>query len=283
MAGLYRVNMKRERLNGATVNFLHGYGEYKLDAETRQVKIYEMIKDKTGMSVADIASYFGVSRMTIRRDLDRLSRSKLIERSYGKASIADKSKATIPFEMRQTINHQLKRKIADITTRYIIDKNIQSIYADGSTTAFEFVKSLPRNYPMTIFTNGLPVLNLLKTMRWIKSFAIGGFLDIEDFSFGDASASEFCKQIFVDATVISCSGLSASGIFENRLTGTQTRRIMQKNSLQNLLLADHTKIDSRGVFLLSAWDKIDTFITDRKPCNDFLKVFSESGTNVIWN
>ena len=83
-----------------------------MNSETRQIAIYDMIKTNREMSVNTLAQCFGVSAMTIRRDLDQLERSKLIERAYGKARIADESKIELSYSMRKSMNLASKQKIA---------------------------------------------------------------------------------------------------------------------------------------------------------------------------
>lgn len=253
-----------------------------MNAETRLIAIYDMIKSNKEMSVNTLAQCFGASAMTIRRDLERLERSKLIERAYGKARIADESKTELSFNLRKSINLTYKQKIAMNAANFITERDVKSIYVDGSSTAMELLKVLPPNRSMTVFTNSVFALNLLQSKAWIDTFIIGGFLNREVSSMDDITSVDLCKQIYVDATFTSCSDISADGMFNNGTTGTQIRRIMMKNSQHNYLLADHTKFNSRGVFLLNTWDKVDTLITDEKPDAAFLTAVQKYGVSVVW-
>jgi DeoR/GlpR family transcriptional regulator of sugar metabolism len=86
----------------------------------------------------------------------------------------------------------------------------------------------------------------------------------------------------VEATFTSCSDISVDGMFNSGTTGTEIRRVMMKNSQHNYLLADHSKFNSRGIFLLNTWDKVDTLITDEKPDAAFLGALKKYGVNVVW-
>lgn len=253
-----------------------------MNSETRQISIYEMIKTNKEMSVNTLAHCFGVSAMTIRRDLDQLEHSKLIERVYGKAKIADESKTELSYSMRKSMNLASKQKIALQAAKFITDHDIRTIYADGSSTAMELLKVLPPSRSLTVFTNSIVAVNLLLPKTWIDTFVIGGFLNREISSMDDITSADLCKQIYVEATFTSCSDISADGMFNSGTTGMEIRRIMMKNSQHNYLLADHSKFNSRGIFLLNTWDKVDTLITDEKPEAAFIKALKKYGVNIIW-
>ena len=56
----------------------------------RHKKILEMVYQRKSVSADELAAEFGVSKITIRRDLDTLAMDKLLERTRGGAiSIAD--------------------------------------------------------------------------------------------------------------------------------------------------------------------------------------------------
>ena len=60
-----------------------------MKSEERRERIYNILKSNKEISVSALAEQFGVSAMTIRRDLNSLEHSNLVNRSYGKAHIID--------------------------------------------------------------------------------------------------------------------------------------------------------------------------------------------------
>lgn len=242
-----------------------------MDLELRQVRMYNMIKEQGEVSVPVLAQKFNVSQVTIRRTLKKLEDAGLINHAYGKAHIVDTSRTEISFNERVKINHQGKHRMAQIAQRFIAENGIKSIYLDGSSSALEVAKILPQNSPITIFTNSFSVLEVLREKPRIRTFIIGGFIDWDDLSSTDITTEDQCKQIYVDATFTSCGGFSENGTFNNGYAGAQIRRIMMKNSMCNYLLADHTKFNNQGVFLLTTWENIDVLITDETLPHSFLE------------
>lgn len=251
-----------------------------MKTEARQIAIYNLIKANKEMTVAALTEYFDVSSMTIRRDLDDLEQAKLIQRAYGKAFITDSEISESSFEHRAAQNLGSKQKIAHLALSFL--ESVQSFYVDGSSSAYEFIKLLPSNRSFTVFTNSVASLNLLMKMSWVNTFVIGGLLCKDKNTLDDDSSVLVANRIFVDATFTSCSAFSAKGTLNNGITGTHIRQALMKNSYHNYILADHTKYNARGIFLLNPWEKIDALITDEAPEREFAEELQKVNTKIVW-
>ncbi len=251
-----------------------------LKVEERRKQIYNILKLNNEVSVNTLSEQFNVSSMTIRRDLDSLERSNLINRTYGKAHITNKNRQEFSFDHRSRENLDLKQKIASTALELL--KGVSSIYVDGSSTALELLKLLNPNDSFTIFTNSFHALKLLHGNPGIRIFAIGGFLGQDYNTFDDDISISIAKQIFVDATITSCSCFSKNGVFNDAMTGTQIKRIMTGNSSRNILLADHTKANSQGLFLLNTWDSVSSLVTDEALDPELMDVLRHANVSVYW-
>lgn len=247
----------------------------------RREKIYNALKKNQSLNAVSLSEMFNVSQMTIRRDLSALEESNLITRSYGKVKvIGETPHQEFPFLQRSDVNTLCKQQIGKTAINYL--DNISSIYVDGSTTATEFIKCLPSNRYFTVFTNSMAALNILNEMPNIRIYAIGGFLGKDGNSFDGDTTVELVKQIFVDATFTSCSGFTGEGFFNDGLTGFQIKKIMYNNSSKNFILADHSKLNSHGLFMLAKWSKVDYLITDSPIEQAILTQIESQNTKVIW-
>lgn len=253
-----------------------------MNQELRQVQLYNLIKDQQEVSIASLAAHFHVSQVTIRRTLKKLEDAGLINHVYGKVHVVDTSRTESSFRERIKINQPGKQRMALLANKLIINNNIKSIYLDGSSSALEVAKALPCDSPVTIFTNSFSILEVMKEKSQIRLFFLGGFMDWDDRSTFDMTTEDQCKQIFLDAAFTSCGGFSENGTFNNGYAGAQIRRIMMKNSLHNYLLADHTKYNNQGVFMLTAWDSIDVLITDEQLPDAFMKHMHTQNVSVCW-
>lgn len=232
-----------------------------MKAANRQSLIYDYIKKHNVVAINHIAKYFDISPVTVRRYLEKLEKNGLISRQYGKALIADNSKAEFSFYSRALNNPEYKKTVAKLALPYLM--GAASAFFDASTTALELLKLLPKNHPITIYASNTAVFNYLKDYPNVKLFILGGFLSKTDGITLDSEITlNVAKQLFVDATFISCGGFSSDGFFDNATTGIAVKRVMLENSAHNYLLVDHTKFNSNGIFLVDTWTPIQTLICD---------------------
>lgn len=252
-----------------------------MKAASRQALIYDYIKRHSEVSINHIAQYFNISPVTVRRYLDRLEQNGLICRKYGKAIIADNSKAEFTFSSRSMENTEYKRKIADLALPYLLKAS--SAFFDASSTALELLKLLPKNQTLTVYASNTAVLDYLHDYPNITLFILGGYLSKSDGTTLDSEITEnIARQLFVDAAFISCGGFSCNGFFDNATTGIEVKRIMLENSSHNYLLADHTKYNSRGIFRVDTWEPIQTLICDSSFDKKAELLLRQNSVNVIY-
>ncbi len=251
-----------------------------MNAEQRKKEIYEYIKKQNKCSVTSLIDMFGVSAMTIRRDLDALEKQNLIQRTYGKAMIKNSLTEDPFYDQREATNVEPKQEIARKALRYLT--KFSTVYIDGSSTCNELIKLIPPNISLTIFTNNLITVNLLSEKPWIKTYMFGGLLINDQRAFDSTSTMTSNKEIFVDASFISCSGFNTSSIVNAGILTINERRMMLSNSANRFLLADHSKCNVRGLFTICDWNKIDIFITDKPLDSVYSKAIAEHNVKIIY-
>lgn len=253
-----------------------------MKAAARQSLIYDYIKKHNEVSINHIARYFNISPVTVRRYLDKLEQNGLIYRKYGKALIADNSKAEFSFDSRSLRNTEYKQTIARLALPSLLKAS--SVFFDASTTAIELLKLLPRTHALTIYASNTSVLYYLKDHPNVKLFIMGGYLSRADGTTLDSETTvNIARQIFVDASFISCGGFSANGFFDNATTGIEVKRIMLENSAHSYLLADHTKFNTKGIFQVDTWEPIQTLICDTSFDKTTEALLKKKNIDIVYN
>ena len=205
----------------------------------------------------------------------------MFNRTYGKAHIIDRNRQEFSFEYRKTVNIELKRKIA--RTALGLLKDTSTFYVDGSSTVTELLKILPNDRSYTVFTNSFEALKILCQRPWIRTFAIGGFLGPDHNTFDDEDddqyrKTDFCRRRYHFLQLFFCQRrFLTTGAPARRL-----KRIMINNSARNFLLADHTKSNSQGLFLLNSWDTVHCMVTDCPLDQKCLDAIRSYGADVYW-
>src|SRR5919106_4350379 len=119
----------------------------------RQHEVMRLLEDAGRVSVPELAERFGVSLVTVRKDLERLERRRLLRRVRGGAVPAP-SPDEGSFEIRLNVHVAEKTAIAKEAARMVRDGD--AIAVDGSTTCYYLIKELLDRRGLVVVTNGLP-------------------------------------------------------------------------------------------------------------------------------
>jgi DeoR family transcriptional regulator, fructose operon transcriptional repressor len=90
------------------------------------------------MSVTDLSRHFGISEVSIRRDLEHLEQTGLLQRKHGRARMIQHRSI---FEARLYQNVEVKRAIGAAAAQLIQPGDI--IVLDSGTTVLEIARHIP--------------------------------------------------------------------------------------------------------------------------------------------
>ena len=124
----------------------------------RQHEVMRLLEVAGRVRVPDLAERFGVSLVTVRKDLERLERRRLLRRVRGGAVPAPSADEGA-FEMRLQLHMAEKLAIAREAARMVRDGD--AIAVDGSTTCYYLIKELRDRRGLVVVTNGLPAAEAL--------------------------------------------------------------------------------------------------------------------------
>jgi DeoR/GlpR family transcriptional regulator of sugar metabolism len=125
--------------------------------ERRRGAILELARQNSELKVEDIASRFGVSRETVRRDLAQLDARGLLRRVHGGAQ-KPQTAAEAPFDKRLIENADAKERIARTAARLFQDGD--TLMIDTGSTTQALAQELARRRLM-IITNSVGVARSL--------------------------------------------------------------------------------------------------------------------------
>lgn len=120
----------------------------------RQQEIVSILRQNSSAKVTELSQLLGVSKVTIRSDLDALEESGYIERIRGGAVLRDNYRILTPaLAERAKVNEPAKERIARRAAEMIHDGDL--ILLDDSTTTMYMVPYLKKRKNLTIVTNGV--------------------------------------------------------------------------------------------------------------------------------
>jgi DeoR/GlpR family transcriptional regulator of sugar metabolism len=228
----------------------------------RRQEILKLIEKDDQVSVTDLAGHFGVSRATIRRDLNHLHASGLLRRTYGGALAPPRMAFELPFAERRGVQGAEKERIGKYAASLV--QPGEAIFIDGGTTAECMVGFLADIANLTVVTFGLNIVNRLAGLEQITVLVIGGTLHHRSLTIGGVLALENMQDygLRFDKAFIAASGVSADGGVTNAsLEEIQIKRRAIAAAHESILLAGSAKVGALATGLIVPASDIDRLIT----------------------
>lgn len=232
-------------------------------AAERKQKIIDLLHQDKRVLVSELSRMFEVTEETIRRDLEKLEKEGIVNRTYGGAMLVLHTNEDLPYTTRNTLNVEVKRQIALKAMDLIHDGD--TLMVDPSSTCFEFLKTLPPKNNVTVITNSVSVLQEFAGAG-LQVISTGGTLRGRSLSLVGPTAEQTVQKYNADTAIISCKGMSlAKGVSDSNEPECELKKHMLRHAGKVILLADHTKFDKTAFVKLADWEQIDYLITDRRP------------------
>ena len=252
--------------------------------EERRDRILEQIQEENVCSVKDLVNEFGVSRITIGRDLSILEESGLIVKVHGgaKAKKQDSNVFETRFSIRYKQNYRKKLQIAKKALGLVRPQG--SIFIDSSTTAHIFGLEVFRHtfHDLSIVTNGPLLLHEAAGFPDFKIISTGGEF-LRSFSMYEGEwVLDFLNKINIDSAFISAAGISEDlkVTTEHIELSSILLKVIQKSSEVNLLM-DSTKLFRKGMITVAELSDCTRIITDDDVTEDQKSIISRSGIEII--
>lgn len=217
--------------------------------------------DRTGrVLVAELADRFGVSAVTIRKDLDALERRSMLRRVRGGAvstGTADEG----AFEMRLRHSAKAKRAIARAAAPLVRDGDV--IAMDSSTTCWYLANELLTRRNLVVITNGLRTAELLMEQSAAMVLMPGGVLRRSAASMVGPIGDVLAGRGRIDTGFFGLIGLSTThGLMDIVVEEAQTKQFMARACNEVVGLFDSSKVDRFGLHSFAATDTISALYTD---------------------
>jgi DeoR/GlpR family transcriptional regulator of sugar metabolism len=247
--------------------------------EERRRAISEAVMAEGAVRIEELAERFGISQMTVHRDLDELEARGLLRKSRGLASALSSSLVESSDVYRSGQQTAEKQALAHAALALI--EQGQSVFLDDSTTVLQMAKLLPSKGPLTVITNVLTIMNELKGVRGISLVALGGNYYNWCSAFMGSITNEAIAKLRADVFVMSTAAIIDDVAFHQALETVATKRSMLDSSATKILLADHTKFHKRALHAVADLTEFDVVIVDWQTSKEDRNRLKSKGINVV--
>ena len=232
----------------------------RLSPEGRQARITDLVLDTGSMSAQELSELFGVSVMTIHRDLDELQRQGVLRKARGAATAQPSGTFESNVEYRAKANIEAKRMIAQYACRHV--EPGMSVLLDDSTTSLQMLPHLAALTPLTVATNYLSALNELARMRDVRVIALGGQYDMHHDSYLGTVCVDAIRALRFDVAFLSTSAVRDGYAFHQEDRIVAVKREMVEAATRSHLLIDHTKLARNAMHRLLPVHRFESIIVD---------------------
>ena len=247
----------------------------KVKKDERQARILGELRASPAIRISALASDFGVSTETIRRDLDELSQQGMLSRTYGGA-------AARPLGAEPTLSERYKEhveereRVGTFAARGI--KPGQVLMIDSGSTNMHFARRLSAELrDLTAITNSCGIAAVLAANPTIRVVLCPGRYDSREGSVFGSDSENFLLRFNASLTVISCSGLTAEGPNDVNPAAAGIKRAMLARAESNMLLVDHSKFGVLALENVCGLDAIRLIVADRPPAGDLARAVRRAG------
>jgi DeoR family transcriptional regulator of aga operon len=254
----------------------------RLLPEERRRRILEMLEQSESVTVSDLVDRLGISRVTARADLDSLSAEGALVRSHGGALRPMDPRSDYPLQLKQTLHHAEKVRIAAAAVKLIRDG--ETIVFDSGTTTYEIAKQIKHlNFQsLTVITNALNIANELSGLAWVSLIMTGGMLRHKSGSFTGPHAHETLRNLNADHLFLGADAVDVeSGLTTPDILGAQVALRMIELAREVTVVVDASKFGRYSLTLSGRIEDIDRVITDARADAGYVDALRQRGIEVI--
>jgi DeoR family fructose operon transcriptional repressor len=246
--------------------------------ESRQDHLMQQVRTAGGIRTAEAAAHFGVSVMTIWRDLEELEKKGVVRRVHGGARPAPPEGAPEPAFSSKALWMPPERVALSRYAAQRFGRPGTSLTLEGGSTAVGVLAHLPGDH-LTVLTNSIEVLRAAP--KGCSILASGGEYRSVSGTFVGEQAISFFQTHRADFCLLSATGFDeASGLTDPNPSEIAVKRAMREGSATTVLLLDSLKFGKRSVCPLMSPQEIDILVTNESAPEWGLKIFRQAGCRI---
>lgn len=245
----------------------------------RQQKIYETVREKGIVKVADLSSALKVSEITIRRDLDILEQKGFLERTHGGAIFTQRMK-TEPLYIQKNLKYRDEKEAIGREINNLIEDGDTLLINSGSTT-LQVIRHIRKNGINVITSN---VGAVTKPNDKIKSLIlVGGIYRYQSNSLVGGFTSLVLNEVYGSKAIIGVDGISVKyGLTTPVHQEAEVAKTMiERTKGPVIVVADHRKLGVTSNFLTAPIEKVDILVTDDKFNEDYREELENAGVKIV--
>lgn len=246
----------------------------------RQRAIIEELELNGSIDNLELSKKFGVSTMTIRRDLKYLADEGILSLTHGGAILNGGSLFEYPMKIKEQQYWEEKKQIAALCSTFINEHD--SIFLDTGTTTLAIAETLKNRHNLVVTTQSLLVMHALAPAPNIRLISAPGIFRPLTNGFLGQLTTSFVQNYKYDILFLAAEGIDTiHGLSVPDVIDAETKKALIKRSEKVVAVLDKSKIGLSFFSIITPLSGIDVLITNKGADMKYINEFRESGVEVF--
>jgi DeoR/GlpR family transcriptional regulator of sugar metabolism len=252
-------------------------------ARERQSEIARLIDTNGRARVSDLARRFGVSAVTIRKDLVILENARQVVRTHGGAITSRSGGPELAFDIRERLQREEKSRMGAAAASRVSDG--ESIVLDASTSALYIarrLKDVTTWHGLTVVTNSIRIASELAGHQGITVLMLGGRVRWEALSVVGPLGDGVFRRVNVQKAFLGAAGFTIeAGLSDAMEEEAQIKRSMVNAARDVYAMVDHTKWGRISSATFCRTDRLTGVFTDDQAPQDMVATLRAMAIEVV--
>lgn len=209
------------------------------DRDARREDIARSLMAEGARRIEDIAEEYGVSAMTIYRDIDYLSSQGVARRDRGYATALVASMSEVSTMIRMNQNVEIKKRLGSIAAKLVGGRDVVSV--DESTSSIFAIDEMAELPPATIVTYSHTALAQARHLEGTNVIFCGGeYRPQVDACLGSTTVDQL-TSLYCDLAIMSVTAIKDNVCLHADEKIAEVKQAMISAAGRKVLIADRTK------------------------------------------
>lgn len=247
------------------------------EIEQRRGDVLQQVIEQGEVRIVELTERFGVSLMTMHRDLDDLADRRLLLKGHGKVTAYPALTMETAKRFRAGLNRRHKDALAARAVREV--RPGQTVFVDDSTTLTALVHGLSRLAGITVVTNSVETAHILGSRddSPTEVILLGGRYTQFESCVGPDTLAALAKT-HVDVGFVSVTAIDSGQLYHPLRDYAEIKAASLEVCSRNVLVADHSKFGRTATYKHGDVGAYDLVVTDTGTDPEQVAAVRELGT-----
>ena len=248
--------------------------------DERRQHVLNLVQRDGRVVISELSDALGISRITIRKDLDYLESKGLLRRTHGGALSTQNSALLDPSLGEKEQKHIKEKQRIAVAAASLVQEGL-CVILDSGTTTTAIARELRRFSRLTVITNAVNIATDLAGTE-IEVILTGGTLRKNSFSLVGPLAEDTLSDIHADILFLGVDGFDTKiGLTTPNVLESRVNRAMVNASKRIVAVCDSSKFGRCSLARIVPPSAIHTVITDDQLSSEEMESLTSIGIEVI--